>query len=532
MATPNQRCTCGATVFREHRNQSSALASRWIYIEGVNGGIGSPALGVTGLGGGETEWGLVPYTYYRTVARLVCTNCNRERSSREIDAVGIVGTAFTSSGVYVIGGGSLSSLELVFEGAGRSYTQRPASAYIEGPWWALETPTATAESPGGLQATTISFFPYPDPIDSGAYTATLVGEYFSTYLGLVNLEAPAMLSIYDAQIHPSPGLWRTRDARVSAPAGQLGGEPFASIPFDKCYGVVEFDGALGTPDQQGWSYAGTASQSAWTAQYGVAQFENLGAAQTSYWTKTAALTVAPTAVYVQVAATADQDLDAGAPIEVTGQAALNTVLYTGARLLGTVGGMTAQTLDGLTDVALGAATDPAGMMRTTAAADTLGNEVVWYRDLMQTGTFFGPGAAAPASQLHGVFGVVNNATRSRAQWQSVIVSTPGRFVRAKWPMYAGVQDPVLRLYLRADNGSGTDRTARFLVKTGESPTSMTGSFSQTVSIPVANSVTELAITLSGLAPGMSWISVERDWSHTDDKLLETVHLLHATLRGT
>ena len=140
MGTPNQRCTCGATVFREARTQTTALASRWIYIEGVNGGLGSPALGVTDLGGGETEWALVPYTYYRVTARLTCINCGRERSSRDIEAVGVLGTAFTSAGVYVIGVGSLSSLEMQFSGEGRTYTQRPASGYTEGPWWALSTP--------------------------------------------------------------------------------------------------------------------------------------------------------------------------------------------------------------------------------------------------------------------------------------------------------------------------------------------------------------------------------------------------------
>lgn len=531
MSTPNQVCTCGFRKFRERSNRSTASASRWILIEGTNGGLGSPALGGSFMGdGGSPVWAQVPFTLYQLRSGLYCENCKRERSYRLTEEIGVVGTRFTAAGIFVIGVGALTATELEFVGFGRTYTTTPSHAVNPDPWWALESPITTGDEPLGTVATTVVFFPYPDPMDSGEYTVNIVSSSFEIFLGLVNLEAAKMFSINDANITPSPDAWRNGDSRLLSASGQPEGEPTGSIPFDKCDAVVEFDGSQGElPDAQGWSYNGTASQSVWTPRYGAAQFEDV-VAETSYWSKSVAITSSPEAVYLQSAYQVSTNPYTNPAAEIRAVAAMNTFPYFGAHLLSDTDRTYTKSLDGTVTQPLGAP-DAASWTRVAAASSGT-EDAVWYRGGDSYGTtYFGQGTVSVTSHLTVEFGA-RAATTGRVLWRNVIASAPGRFVRALFAGYCAVEDPVLRLYMRADNGSSTDKSARFRIKFGTAPDQLSTTIDQTAIFLTANQVLEVPIQLTGLGPGTYWWTVERVWDHTDDKLRETVHLLYATVRGS
>jgi hypothetical protein len=117
-----------------------------------------------------------------------------------------------------------------------------------------------------------------------------------------------------------------------------------------------------------------------------------------------------------------------------------------------------------------------------------------------------------------------------------VVAANGRWIRARFTGYSQVSAPTLRMYLCAETNGSLYKTARFKVKYGQAVgdpgAATTLSASATASLGVSNATYEIPVSLPGLvANAPFWFSIERDWTHADDKLDATVHLLHGTVRA-
>jgi hypothetical protein len=403
----------------------------------------------------------------------------------------------------------------------------------DSPSWSIETILATAESPETPVADKLLFYRYPDVMEMAEYNVTLIGSGFTVPIGIILLEALPVYSVNDAIITPGPHhAWCLQDSRLESPAGQPGGEPIGSVPFDKCDAVLEFNAQEGLPSDQGWSLGGTASAGTWSNLPEYVQYSN-GSAETSYWTKTLTMSAGvPTAVHVQASFQCVSNAGGGRALEVLGQGAEASVPYFGVRFSADDERLYAKTLDGTLEQPLGQA-DPAEWTHIAGAANlNAAAEAIWARSssVFAGSTYFGTGTVAPATQITAQFGTPS-ANACSVLWRNVIVSTPGRFVRARYRGVTSIADPVLHLYVRRDEGAVSVPTARFKITYG---TLLSAGLSTEVSavLPTANELVDVSVALSGVGPGPIWWTVERVWGSALDAVPQTVHLLHSALRAS
>ena len=94
--------------------------------------------------------------------------------------------------------------------------------------------------------------------------------------------------------------------------------------------------------------------------------------------------------------------------------------------------------------------------------------------------------------------------------------------------------PVLRLYLALDAGGSGENLARFKVRYGPAVSNQVPTLTADVSVnfTARNTLFEVALNLPNLTPNTPlWFTVERDWTHADNRTEATAWLTQATVRG-
>lgn len=553
---PNRQCTCGWRRFRNRVVRTTETVDRYVYFDNADlGGYGSLPLGLPYGSGGLGEWGLFSGDLRTTSTQTVCENCARIRLEQVISSVVVYGAFITGDYIYIVVSDTEASgtgcLELRFDGDGpvtalalnRSYPVLPLPA---------ETPSGdTYETPPGTAASMLRA-PIPVAAIEGVYEVFFVDRCsgFEESLGTVILESDMIvLNPKDAHINGAPDYWLTHNVRSRAETIQIASGAVLGIPFDKCDAVIEYDARFGTnPTSQGFTLTGTPSVEALVSG-GALQLTTPGAAAATYYTQdvTLAATVDRVNMYVRYNHRANVDADAaGAGFNVVGAYANGSATpYNGARLKHyDVPDMVL--LDGSADTAF--TIDPTAYKNLNGwremAAQHHGTDAISLvskggepEQVANTvfGSIAGPAGADPV--LRAQFGDIEG-TGVDTLIQNVVVSAPGRFMRASFRAFATTAAPTLRLHLVSDLRVGAFTTARFLVRygalgVGGDPTAFpTDTVAGTVDFVTANQMFELSLALTALPSGVPfWFTVERDHTHADDAADATAWLLSATVRA-
>jgi hypothetical protein len=341
----------------------------------------------------------------------------------------------------------------------------------------------------------------------------------------VNVLLPNQAYLWGA---PRQWLNNSRPAAASSqPAQSI--EPL--IPFDKCTAVLEYDSRKGSaPSSQGWTFTGTGS----ALHYGFEEGPSLRfittASLTSYWEKALALSTNPGRIHAY-ATHMRGSYGAANGFELQGLYGTSGQPYRGIRIGARDAGLIGMTLAGgspsVVDPDLNNGWNDMGAAEANTSASP-----IWTDSDYTTYSTFGTTGTAGATEVRARFGDVVGG--GIAGWvRNVVVSAPGRFVRARFVAHAENDTPLLRLALSRVAAVGT-YTARFLVRYGQPANPayelpLVASF--TVTIPVANQVLEFPLQLPGLIPRrMFWMDIERDWTHAEDAFDDTIHLHYATVR--
>ena len=145
-------------------------------------------------------------------------------------------------------------------------------------------------------------------------------------------------------------------------------------------------------------------------------------------------------------------------------------------------------------------------------------------------------AETESTRIKAVFGDVTGAGVD-AYVRNVVVSAPGRFIRAGFVAIAASANPTLRFFFsREAYTSPSSTTARFTVRYGQGTDPYDGNEydEETFSAPLgtANHLYEIPVALSGLtARSPFWFQIHRAWDDAADGFEGTVHLHYATVRS-
>lgn len=554
VSNPNRRCTCGFTRFRESRANVEETVERWMLFDNtVEGGFGATPFGTYfGAGAGGT-WGLFEGTYRASTLSVACENCERVRTQKRLGGITPLGVYLEDGRAIVAAADVLRPVTcyvLRIEGEGETF-EVPLS-FLPGtpPPIVAPTPVTTAETPpaDAVLVDTLLVADLPEVSSSGDYLLTLVDRCCGceSPLATVTLEAPPMIfSPLDADIGGAPRRW-LKNQRVAIDVAQPSGSTRPTIPFDKCTGVLEYDARSGQlPNLEGWTRLGTGPVGDWALVEGGALRIGTTSPNTNYWEKTLVLTTALTQVYAYAGVLGDIPAgDVGSGLDVQGLYRSGVEPYNGVRVVFSNNQLFYTRLDTSAETQISPVGSPYGWLSVFAAdalgGDEMGGEDAGVDDTAQIfsgeAPIFGTVGAAGAIELKARFGNTVGAPSLVGYFRNVVVSGPGRFVRARFTAYAQVSAPMVRLYLVSDATASLSRKARFLVRYGPGTGNPYGplplSVSATVNMLVPNTVYEVPLELAGLSANQPfWFTVERDWSHGDDLLEATAHLHQVTVRS-
>lgn len=517
------------------------------------GGFGATPYGTYFGAGSGGLWGLFTETMHSAQLVVTCESCSRVRSQKRLGGIAVFGGFIADGYFYVVASDVLlpaTCYSLRISGpSGTFEVQLEYAAGMPPPIYApAPMTTAASPPPGAVLVDTMLRAQLPDVAETGSYTMTVVDRCCGceTTVATATLEAPAMiLTPLDADIGGAPRSW-LYGSRVGLDIGQPPGSARPSIPFDRCRVVVEYDARDQVlPDVQGWVRGGAGPASDWSLSDGGAIRLGTTSPNDNYYEKTVAITPAPTTIYMY-SSVLSEDIPAGgfgSGFEARAFYAALGNPYEGVRINVRQNQVFYTRLDGAADTQIYSQEAPPQWM-AVGAADVAsgGKELVYERSTVDdnstliTPPFFDVVGLSAANEVRARFGNTGGAPTLVAHMRD-FVAADGRFIRARFVTYAPVSAPKLRLYVVADANGSALKTVRFKIKYGSGTGTPGGplplTVSATVNMLLPNTVYEVPLTLSGLtANAPVWLSIERDWTHSDDKLEATAHLLQATVRSS
>jgi hypothetical protein len=543
---PNRRCTCGFTRFREVIRKTEGSVERWMFFEDPGGGFGATPFGTYFGSGSGTAWGLFTGSLRMVRRDTVCESCSRVRVSKLLGSIAVFGAFIDNGYIYLVASDlSLPAVCYSIRFVGPKSFEIPLSFFPGVPPAVFQsTPPITAPTPppGAVTVNSMLRAQVPEVEITGTYTVIFVDRCFGREYPIaeVTLEAPPMIfTPLDADLGGAPRQWLYGGSvyyDLVQPSGIR-----VSIPFDYCEAVAEYDARLNTlPDAQGWTHQGTGVP--WNFQLinGKVLKMQIVAGQSSYWRKTISLPSNPGRIYgySYFAPDALTFTNPGDGYTFEGRYALSVGgAYAGMRLNFAGNLPRATTLNGANNTTLRSDQAPPGFV-VLAGGDNNSDSIegAWFEGESFRGSFFGTTGLSSAFEMIAEFGDKGAAGNNIAYIRNVVISAAGRFIRPMFTAFAQVTNPKLRLYLIADSNSSVDKSARFLIRygvgTGDPYVMPASTTSQTVNFTAANVVFEVPFTLTGLtAQQPFWFTIERDWTHVDDKLVATVHLMQCTVRS-
>lgn len=539
------RCTCGYTRFAERAVLTTATVSRWMLTsdEGTDG-FGATPLGTGfGAGIGTGRWGRFSTSLKSGQRLLYCQSCKRSRKTTTLTGITPLGSYRDGDYLYVVAGdvsAPATCFALRFTGPGGIYEIALAL-------WNEDAPpiNATAleyadEAPSGAVLADVQLRARLPIVEvTGTYVVEVVDRCTDVALPLVELELEQEVGMQilrprDADMNGAPDLWRSNfNVVVPSTSSQPAGSSVETIPFDKCVAVIEYDARDGSlPTDQGWTHTGTGVTGDYDLVPGGAMSVNVGGGDTSYWVKSVALADAPTAVHGYMVA---QRSAIAGKLELRALATYDGTEQFGARLSMEGSELHALDLTGAGDVALDE-TLTYGWERFGGSVLKDGAAAAFHRDMMKlvSPTLYDNLAVVESQRLKAVFGDVTGAG-VEAYVRNVVVSTPGRFLRAGFVASAISTTPTLRFFFSREASASSDLVAVFKLRSGQGTDPYTTPATETtfsVPVPTANALLEIPVQLSGLTSGAPfWFQVERAWDDGDDTFEGTVHLHHITVRS-
>lgn len=541
----NRICTCGYKRFRERRYTVSQDVLRWMQFTTSPSGMGSTPMG-TGAGTGSAgSWGEFESTLRTTSIEVICESCRRVRSTKSLGGIAVF-TSYVEAGyLYIVASdaGNVSCFSLRFVGD-MTYKVVLEKLDASPPVILVETEpeTSAASPPAGAELVdTLLRARLPEVADTATYSVELIDNCAGyTYdLTDVDLEAPPMiLTPLNADLGGAPIDW-LYGQQGYANTGQPASGSRLSIPFDKCMVVHEYDARLGSvPADQDWTHQGTGV----AGDFALVEGGALRAITTldSYWEQSTIITSDPDVAFAYASVlpitsavyAAEQDGVLFGAVYSKGVASP----YHGVRFNLAEQWYTTS-IDGSAD-SLVSYKHPVGwtMFAATDGSEA-GPEQIWAdRAVAEEITdIFGTDTASGTFNVISQFGNITG-TSFDVLIRNYVASYGGRFIRPVFTSFTQVSTPVVRLYMVADANSSATKTARFKVTygvaTGDPYLVPSGEQSITRNFTDANSVYEIGLELSGLTANLPfWFSVERDWSHGEDLLEATVHMIQATVRS-
>lgn len=548
---PNMKCVCGYRRFRQSLQTIEETVEEWVYFDdGSFGGFGSTPYG-TYFGAGETGlWGLFEVTVPRTHKILACESCARPRSDVVVGGVGVFGSYVLGDSIFIVVTdiAVLACMRVRFYSAELGTFDVSPTLYGGAPLplSAPAPPTTASDPPAGATVATILRARYPGVDGDGTFVVSLVDVCGGTEVLLTNIFLESAVQVHpptDADLNGLPPLVVTESLLATTPVEQPASGSMASIPFDKCDAVIEYDARFGQlPAAAGWTETGSG---------GTFSFVDGGvlAIQTDivadYFSKEIVVSAAWDQIHYYAefrteSSTVAAD-DEGFVLRADG-APGGGGAYRGIQMRSRVNALHNQTLTGAVVTPLADLPDATWVRAFGAMAPATTNGVVALANVfgaVDHATVWGLGALAGANPtLRVSFGDFGGST-AISFLRNVVASAPGRFVRSFFRSYAAVTNPVLRLYLVSDVDSSGETKARFLVRYGTLAAgtsfynlgaALTAEI--TVTFNTKNIVVEAPLQLASLsAQAPFWFSVERDWQHADDLTRATVHMVHATVRS-
>ena len=547
MTGVNQVCTCGFRRFRARRAVTTSEVERWIELTGqFGGGIGVTELGMSmGAGSGTKLWGLYTATHRAAALQTTCESCSRTRASTGLGGIAVFASYVADSGLYVVASGvtaPTTGFFVRFAGAGVTYDVELVLQVGVPPAVDLVPPGTTTTTPptsGVVDALFRAELPEVD--ETATYTATFVdrcSEHEET-LQNIDLEAePMILHPFDADLGGAPESW-LYGFRTAVDVAQPPSSSIPTIPFDYCLGVVGYDARFQTgPADQGFTHLGAGIADDYAMGPGGALRVGTTATLASYWQQTVVLAAAPTAIYAYANVLDPNGISGvGADgFDMDARYAADSGNYYGARVTVRDRLAYATTQDGADEIAMGVSRPP-GWMTVGGSRTDAGDEAGWVDGVAVS--FASPifnqntGPAAADHVLRSTFGDTAGSGFI-AYLRNVVVSSPGRWIRAGFTAYARTATPVIQLSLISDQRPNGN-SARFKIRYGSAAASPYelpgGDVDATVVMNTANTVYTAAFSLSGLdVNAVFWFTVERVAGHADDTLEGTVHFLSATIR--
>ena len=548
----NQKCTCGFTKFRDRRVSVEEAVERWMLFdgEGAVGGFGATPFGTYFGAGSGGAWGLFSSTLKVTYLETSCEACKRVRSKRRLGGAAAFGVFLQENVVGiavsdVIRPTSCYALRV----SGPDGTFQFALSFASTPPPVIAAPPPAVVEPvlplGAPTVNTVLTCTLPEIVQTGLYTLTFVDICggFESALAEVLLEGtPMFLSPRDADLGGAPARW-LRGSRVTPGSVQPAQSTRESIPFDKCTAVVEYDSRTGgMPELSGWVRAGTGPSTEWTLVPGGALRLSTVGGNSNYYERTLPVASAPSQIYAYCSVLPELigagGIGDGFELQALYGAAASA--YNGVRN-NVRSTLFATRLDGSSDTGISFPTLPEWI--SVGGGDTAGgaDEALYERgpigDLgfADTNLYGASPTVAAVTSLYVLFGNSSGGIPVAASVRTV-VAADGRFIRPLFSAYTQVSAPRLRLYLSAEAGISAARTARFKVsygpEAGNTYAPLTLTTQATINMAVANTVYELVFNLPGLAANQPFqFSVERDWTHPEDLLDATAHMLYATVRA-
>ena len=519
------RCTCGYQTFRSERVSTEENVSRWLQFSTEGAGFGSSSYG-TGAGGSPDAWGLFTATLYRNISNLTCGSCRRVRSSRNAGSIAVFAAYVSNGQLYVIAQSSGGAFSVVFQGD-QTYTM-PLSEVFETPAIVLlDTPDTVADTPAGLSPNTLLAARLPEPDAAGTYSVSIISSAFSHTIDLpsIQLEPPTMhVNADSADLDGFPRSWlkdQPQDA-IQASNGARNG-----IPLEYCSAVAEFDGRLGSFEDQGWTAVGAAASDFPVVEGGVVQASTVAE---SYWEKTVVGLTGITHVHARAKhrITAVGGSAVGDGLNVEGLAATSGLTHVGVRYVVRPTEVRETTLDAASD-------NPGFGILGAGWNESAGGDgdVLYVNE--ERGQSFAYGTDATVASDHQVVARVGDRTGSGVEGHvaNMVVSGPGRFLRAGFKSFASVSNPRLRFYLTSTVRPTTDANIRLKVRYSNSPDTLDDmSVETTVAMGDAGTLQEAALDLSGLdVTKPFWFWVERV-PGAQDTMQATAFLHHVTIRAT
>lgn len=539
------KCTCGHRRFANRREASTAEVSRWMLTADEElEGFGATPFG-TGFGAADSGGSYGRYVSSLRTALLYtyCESCKRLRAVKQLGGIVALGSYVEGNTLFVVASDIVRPVTC-FDA---SFVAPDGTSYVVALQLESATPPPIFGEPiefaeslpvGAVVASSVLSAVLPEVLESGDYLVQIVDRCSGNTTDLVQLFLEASVQVLlprDADLGGAPVLW-LRGFNVNiASATQPAGASVETIPFDKCTGVLEYNAALGDlPDAQGWSLEGVGS----IGDFSIVDGRAMGFTTTtiSYFEKALTLGANPGRVHGYIKFLRSS-FGSSLGLDLQALYATNTAAWRGARVASRDAGIYKVELDDGGAVALDIKGRPAGWEEMGGSQVTAGPGVAWRDDYTEDATAtYGTVGTAGATEIRARFGRTSGDGPTLTGYiRNVVVSAPGRFIRAGFSAYAETSTPVLRLYLSRLSDADTDRTARFRLIYGQglnpyAAESNTADF--TATLAAANNLYEFPVSLLGLeAKKPFWFTVERLWSHGDDLFDSTVHLHRITVRA-